>query len=711
MEEAEAGRRVARLREQIRRADHRYYVLDDPEVDDDTYDSWMRELRSLEGEHPALVTPDSPTQRVAGTPGAAFPAVRHPVPLLSLENVFGADELREFDARLGRRLGSAPEGYVVELKIDGLSVALTYEDGAFVRGATRGDGEVGEDVTPNLRAISGLPLRLGAEAPRHLVVRGEVYMPRSAFVALNAAQGARGEPTFANPRNAGAGSLRQKDPAVTAGRALRLFCYQILEGPELDQWEALEALGRWGLPVNPHRSLRRDVEEAVQACEAWRDRRQALDYATDGLVVKVNSLREQRLLGSTGHGPRWAVAYKFPAEVAQTRVRDIWVSVGRSGVLTPVAELEPVQLGGTTVSRASLHNEDYVAAKDVRRGDLVRVRKAGEVIPEVVDVDHTGRDPEALAFVMPGACPACGAAVVRLPGEAVHRCQNAACPAQVLGLLLHWCSREALDIRGLGERTGRLLLERGLVRDPADLYRLGVEELADLPRLGERSAENLVAEIRESRTRPLSRVLVGLGIRHVGERVARVLARRFATLDGLAAAGRGELEEVPEIGPKIAAAVHAYFSDPENLDLLRRLRSAGVEPLEEVAPVRSPGPLAGRTVVLTGTLVGWTRKEAEEALAAAGARVSSQVSAQTDLVIYGDKPGSKLDRARELGVTTLDEDGLRRLLQGAVGPAVMIWSPAETAGTGRPTLGDARGPARRGVGAPGGAGWGSGPVP
>lgn len=668
-----AAERVRELRQSIAEADHDYYVLDRPRVDDATYDEWMRELRALEQSAPDLITPDSPTQRVSGQVADRFAPVRHPVPLLSLDNAFGPEELREFDARVRRWLAGDPPAYTCELKIDGLSVALTYQDGVFVRGATRGDGTVGEEVTANLRTLPSLPLRLRPGAPSELVVRGEVYMPRTAFMALNAAQVAAGEAPFANPRNAGAGSLRAKDPQVTAHRKLRVFCYQILVGPELDQSQALARLAEWGLPVNRHREVCRDVEAAVAWCEGWRDRRADLDYATDGLVVKVDSAAQQRLLGATGHGPRWAVAYKFPAEIGRTRVREIWVSVGRSGVLTPIAELAPVVLAGTTVSRASLHNADYVAVKDVRAGDLVLVRKAGEVIPEVVEVDHAGREGDPPPFVMPDRCPVCEGPVVREVGEAAHRCTNPACPAQVMGLIIHWAGRGAMDIEGLGEKTVRMLLEQQLVRDPADLYGLTVAQLEALPRLGRKSAENLVGMVEQSRDRPLWRVLVGLGIRFVGERVAQVLARHFGSLDAIAAAEAVDLQAVDEIGPKIAESVSAWFSDPDNRVLVQRLREAGVrmaDPTPDVpgavatgAPP-AEGPLQGKTFVLTGTLPTWTREEAAAAIEAAGARVTGSVSAKTDYVVAGEKAGSKLEKARQLGVAVVDEQGLRELLGG-----------------------------------------------
>lgn len=682
--------RVRMLRAAIRAADHGYYVLDAPDVDDDTYDGWMRDLRDLEALFPVLVTADSPTQRVSGRPAEGFPPVRHPAPLLSLDNAFGTEELQAFDGRVRRWLGGEQPRYVVELKIDGLSVALTYEDGALVRGATRGDGEVGEDVTANLRAVREVPLRLyGAAAPSRLVVRGEVYLPRSAFLALNARRQEAGLPLFANPRNAGAGSLRQIDPAVTADRGLRLFCYQILVGPDCDQWDALEQLAGWGFPVNGHRLRCARVEEAAAFCEAWRERRQVLDYATDGLVVKVDQLALQRRLGATGHAPRWAIAYKFPAAVARTRVRDVLVSVGRTGVLTPMADLEPVSIAGTTVSRASLHNADYVAAKDVRVGDLVWVRKAGEVIPEVVEVDHSGRTGEAAPFVMPERCPVCQGPVSRVPGEAAHRCTNQGCPAQVMGLLVHWGRRGAMDIEGLGEKTVRTLLAAGLVRDPADLYGLTEEALAALPRFAQKSASNLAAGIAASRERPLWRLLVGLGIRFVGERVAQVLAQYFGALEAITAAPLDALTAVPEIGEKIAASVHAYFEDPDNRALVERLRLAGVrmadeapaavdgadggrDPAGEAGATRAAavawtatGPLAGKTLVLTGTLPVWTREEAAAAITAASGRVATAVSARTDYVVAGEKAGSKLKKARALGVAVLDETGLRALLRGA----------------------------------------------
>ncbi len=670
LEVRRSAARAEELRRRIALADHSYYGLDAPEVDDATYDAWMAELRALEAAHPALTTAESPTRRVAGEVAERFAPVAHPAPLLSLDNAFGAGELREFDARVRRWLAGEPVAYCCELKIDGLSVALTYESGRFVRGATRGDGTVGEDVTENLRTLTTLPQRLRGPHPASLTVRGEVYLPRSAFAALNAAQVAAGAAPFANPRNAGAGSLRAKDVRVTASRGLQLWSYQILTGACLDQAAALEMLDRWGFPVCRQWVLCADIEAAVAWCEGWRDGRAELDYATDGLVVKVNSAAQQLRLGATGHAPRWAVAYKFPAEAGRTRVREIWVSVGRTGVLTPMAALDPVLLAGTTVSRASLHNADYVASKDVRAGDFVWVRKAGEVIPEVVEVDLPARTGDSPPFLMPDVCPVCDGPVVRMAGESAHRCGNPACPAQVLGLLIHWGARGAMDIEGLGEKTARLLVAAGLVRDPADLYGLTIEPLMALPRFGRKSAENLLAAIAASRDRPLERLLVALGIRFVGTGVAGVLAREFESLEALGAASVEELEAVDEIGPRIAASVSAHLADPENRLFLRRLREHGLRalgagPAADVAAAsaaRAPGPLEGKTVVLTGTLPVWTRAEATAAIVDSGGRVVSSVSAKTDYVVAGDGPGAKLRKARDLGVSVLDEAGLRALI-------------------------------------------------
>ncbi|EKP94545.1 DNA ligase, NAD-dependent [Thermaerobacter subterraneus DSM 13965] len=756
----EAARaRVEALREQIRHHDYLYYVLDRPEIDDAAYDALMRQLRELEQRFPELVTPDSPTQRVGGRPAAPFARVEHAEPMLSLDNAFSREELEAFDQRVRRAVGD-DVAYVAELKIDGLSIALTYEGGRFVRGATRGDGEAGEDVTANLRTIRSLPLRLRDRerpVPRRVEIRGEVYMTFDAFRRLNQEQEARGLAPFANPRNAAAGSVRQLDPAVTASRSLNLWVYALAgwEGDEpapRSQWEVLQTLRAWGLPVNPHARRCTGLDELFAYIDEWAERRHQLPYLTDGIVIKVDDLEQQRQLGATARSPRWAIAYKFPAEKARTRVRDILVSVGRTGALTPVAVLDPVLLAGTTVSRASLHNADYIREKDVRIGDLVVVHKAGEIIPEVVEVVKEARTGAERPFSMPERCPACGSPVVRVEGEAATRCPNAACPAQQLERIRHFASRDAMDIEGLGPAIIEQLVGRGLVRDVADLYHLEPEPLAQLERMGPKSAANLVAAIDASRGRPLRRLLYGLGIRFVGERVAGLLARHFGTIQRLMAAGPDELMAVPEIGPRIAESVVIFFRDEHNRQLIRRLAEAGVEaaagapepgsaaaravvaaataaggpagatgtapggPAAAGAPgtaaggvagagagvaaarragagdgaagagfVPGAGPgagagaagapaawpdvppevrerVAGKTFVFTGGLASMTRDEAQELVEALGGRATGSVSRKTDYVVAGEGAGSKLARARELGIPVLDEAAFLRLV-------------------------------------------------
>lgn len=667
----QAQARVQELRELIRHHDYRYYVLARPEIPDEAYDALFRELQELEARFPDLVTPDSPTQRVGGRPAEGFRQVRHEVPMLSLDNAFGPDDLRAFDRRVRAALGGEPVRYVAELKIDGLSVALVYRDGVLERAATRGDGEVGEDVTANVRTIRSVPLRLrtgpgGGPEVALVEVRGEVYMPISGFRRLNERLEAQGQQRFANPRNAAAGSLRQLDPRVTAERPLDAFLYGVarVEGPEpRTHHEALELLRAWGFKVNPHARLCADIEEVIAFCEEWTARRGELDYLVDGVVVKVDGLEQQRRLGTTARSPRWAVAYKFPAERARTRVRDIWVSVGRTGALTPIAELEPVWVGGTVVSRASLHNEDIVRQLDVRVGDWVVVHKAGEIIPEIVEVDRSARTGAEQPFVMPDRCPVCGAEAIRPEGEAVRRCTGVACPAQVRERIRHFASRSAMDIEGLGPALIDQLVDRGLIRDAADLYFLTAEQLRTLERVGEKSAENLLRSIAASKDRPLRRLLVGLGIRFVGERVAELLAERFRSLDALMAAGEDELTSVPEIGPRIAESVRSFFAQEQTRVLVEKLRRAGVR-LADEEPAAADGdrPLAGKTFVFTGTLSSMTRTQAQALVQSLGGRVASGVSRATDYVVAGADPGSKLDRARELGVPVLDEDAFLALV-------------------------------------------------
>mgnify|MGYP005837923335 CR=1 FL=1 len=665
MSHEEAAKRAAQLRAEIERHNHLYYVLDRPEITDAEYDRLMRELLAIEEAYPDLQTPDSPTLRVGGEPLPIFETVTHRVPLLSLANAYGPDELRAFDARVKRFLGTREVSYVAELKIDGLTVALTYEESRLVLAATRGDGERGEDVTANVRTIRSVPLRL-ARPGLSLAVRGEVYIRRRDFDRLNEARREAGEPEFANPRNAAAGSLRQLDPKITAARPLDAFFYDVLsvEGPSLEtQWEALSFLRELGFKVNPEARLCRDIEEVIAFCDEWAERRHELAYEIDGIVVKVNSLAQLERLGATAKAPRGKIAYKYPAEEEVTRVLEIAVNVGRTGVLTPLAILEPVEVAGSTVSRATLHNEDYIREKDIRIGDTVVVRKAGDVIPEVVRVLPERRTGAERVFTMPAHCPECGADVVRLEGEAAARCVGAACPAQLREGIIHFASRNAMNIEGLGPQIVAQLIEAGLIRDAADLYRLRQEDLVELERFGERSAENLVRAIAATRGNELARLIFALGIRHVGENVARVLAEEFRSMDALAAATEEDLLAIPAIGPKIAASIVSYFREEQNRRLIEKLRKAGVrmEEAPEAAPA-GPQPLAGKTFVLTGGLASMTREEAEERLRALGAKVASSVSRKTDYVVVGKDPGSKYQKALELGIEILNEEEFLRML-------------------------------------------------
>ena len=690
-----AAERLEELRRAIRRHDYLYYVLDQPEISDAEYDALMRELLRIEAEYPDLVTPDSPSQRVGGTAAPTFSPVRHRTPLLSLENAYSEAELEDFDRRVRSLLPGEEVRYVAELKIDGLSVAIRYENGVLAQAATRGDGVVGEDVTANVRTIRTIPHRLrplGEKARRALVqpdlfspapgnwtiiVRGEVFMPIRAFEKVNRARGEAGEQLFANPRNAAAGSLRQLDPKVTAGRELDAFLYEILhcEPPGVaprTHWETLKFLADLGFKINPESRPCPDLGAVIDYCRSWAELRFDLPYETDGVVVKVDSIEQRARLGVRARSPRWSIAFKYPAQKAETKVRDIVVNVGRTGVLTPVAELEPVRLAGSTVSRASLHNEDIVREKDVRIGDTVIIQKAGEVIPEVVEVVRSRRTGDERPFEMPSRCPVCGAPVVREPGEAAHRCTNGlACPAQVRESLIHFASRDGMDIEGLGPKIIDQLLATGLVRDPADLYRLTEEQLARMERLGPKSARNLIKAIDASRSRPLNRLLFALGLRHVGDRAANLLADRFGSLERLAAATEEELREVPEIGEKIAASVTGFFAQEVNRALVRRLAESGVNTAMSGLGPTGPAaaPLAGRTFVLTGTLASMDRREAEEAIRRLGGRPSSSVSRKTDYVVVGENPGSKLDRARELrssgqapDLKIIEENEFKRLI-------------------------------------------------
>lgn len=669
---AEVVDRVAELREQIAYHDERYYVHDAPEISDAEYDALVRELRELEAAYPELVSPDSPTQRPGGRPASTFAPVAHRVPMLSLDNAFDRAELSAWAERVERLLG-APVLYVCEPKLDGLAVSLQYERGRFVVGATRGDGVTGEDVTENLRTIAAIPKRLrGPDVPELLEVRGEVFMPLASFEELNRRQADAGERLFVNARNAAAGSLRQKDPSVTAGRDLRVFCYQLgaLEGgPVLrTHRETLDWLAALGFPVNPHIAAFDDIGAVAAFCEEMERKRHSLGYDIDGVVVKVDDLAQRAELGATSRAPRWAIAFKFPPEEKTTHLRDIMVSIGRTGRATPFAVLEPVFVGGATVSLATLHNEDEVARRDVRPGDTVIVRRAGDVIPEVVGPVLAKRPRGLRRWRFPTRCPECGQPLVRLEGEANHYCVNVDCPMQRVQRLVHWAGRGAMDIEGLGEERVRQLVAAGLVEDAADLYDLTVEQLVPLERMGARSAQLLVDAIAASKDRPLWRLLVGLGINHVGPTAAQALARALGSLDAIQSADEETLTAVDGVGPTIAQSIRRFFSIDRNRRLVDRLRAAGlnVRGPERAATPEGPQTLTGLTFVLTGTLPTRTREEAAAEIEARGGKVTGSVSKKTSYVVAGDSPGSKLARAEQLGVPVLDPDAFERLL--AEGP-------------------------------------------
>jgi DNA ligase (NAD+) len=643
-------RRARELSDEIRRHERLYYVESRPEITDAQFDALMRELIALEEKHPELASPDSPARRVGGEPAESFAAVTHATPMLSLENAYSWEEAEAWHARLSRALGGTePEAYVAELKIDGLSITLRYEGGILVRGATRGDGRRGEDVTENVRTIRAIPLRV--PEMRTIEVRGEVYYSKTAFQRLNAEREADGDPLFANPRNAAAGTLRLLDSRVTARRRLHSWLYAIAEAPKMpgSQTETLERLREWGFPVNPHWRRCDSFEEVRAFLEDWAEKRHELDFETDGVVIKVDDRRLQEEAGATAKSPRWALAYKYPAEEAVTVVREISAGVGRTGALTPVAHFDPILLAGTTVKRATLHNYEDLARKDVRVGDTVVVEKGGDVIPKVVRVLLEKRPPDAVPFTMPERCPACGDPVVREADEVASRCVNPACPAVVREALRHFCSRRAMRIEGLGEKLIDQLVAAGLLTDVASIYGLRAEDLVALERWGEKSAANLLAEIEASKKMELSRLVFALGIRHVGEKAARTLARRFGSLDRLAAATEQELQEVGDVGPRTAATVLAWFSHPKHRALVEALRRHGLNFSEGEARL-AEGPLSGKSVVVTGVLAGISRDEATARLEAAGARVSGSVSKKTDFLLAGEAAGSKLEKAKALGV-------------------------------------------------------------
>ncbi len=657
--------RAEKLRAVLHHHNHCYYILNRPEITDAEYDRLFNELKELEAAHPELATPDSPTQRVGGAVAEGFASVAHRVPMLSLDNAYTPEEIREFEARLQRALPGETFAYVCEPKVDGLGVALLYERGRLVRGATRGDGRLGEDITQNLKTVRTIPLRLrGSLADLAVLeIRGEVFMAHEAFERLNRALEAEGEEPFANPRNAAAGAVRQKDSGITAKRPLEISVYAVSHAepsPFTTHWQAMRALARAGFKTNPRSGRCPDIKAVIGICAELERGRERLGYDADGVVVKVDSLDQQRRLGSTTHHPRWAVAYKFPAQQATTVIRKIDVSVGRTGALTPTALLGPVEIAGATISRATLHNADEIERLDVREGDTVIVERAGDVIPHILRVLTEKRPPDAAPFAFPRTCPVCGSSAFRPEGEVVSRCTNAACPAKLKEGLLHYGSRRAMDIEHLGEAVAEQLVDRGLVRNFAGLYSLTVDQLAGLERLAEKSATNLHTAIQGSMGRGLARLLFALGARYVGENVARILATEFGSMARLSRATEEELAAIHGIGPRIAASVALFFQQPENRDLIAQLRKSGVKMEEETSA--GPKPLLGKIFVLTGGLTRMTRDEAKAAIQRLGGRLTSSVSKKTDYVVVGKDPGSKYEEARRLEVPTLDEEGFQSLL-------------------------------------------------
>jgi DNA ligase (NAD+) len=656
----EAKKRIEKLRAEIRRHDYLYYVLNQPEISDRQYDKLFAELKELEQANPQLITADSPTQRVSEQPLEGFKTVRHTVPMLSIDNTYSADELRAFDERIRKQLGKGNYDYVVELKIDGVASSLRYEHGLLVTGATRGDGRVGDDITANVRTIKAVPLVLIADKvkiPEVLEVRGEVYMPKKAFLKLNEEKEEQGEPLFANPRNATAGSLKLLDSRITAQRNLAFFAYatgEISRPLAEDHYETLQVFRKLGLPVNPHIKRAKDIDEVIKICDSWDNRRAELEYQIDGMVVKVNRLDQREILGFTGRAPRWCISYKFAAEQAETVVESIDVQVGKGGTLTPVANLTPVFLAGTTVKRATLHNFDQVNRLDVRIGDTVVIEKAGEIIPQVVEVKKERRPRGTSPFKPPKKCPNCGGDVKKDEDGVFLRCVNPHCLGQLKERLRYFSGRGQMDIEHLGEALIDQLVDAGLVNNFADIYTLTKEKLVELERMADKSAQNVIDSIEASKTRPLWRLVAGLGIRHIGGQTAQVLAEHFGSLNAIMKATGAELDAVEQIGGKVAESIYEYFHNDRNIAVIKELLSAGVKP-ELPKKVKAKGKLAGKTIVVTGTLKNFTRQQAELAIRQAGGKTSSSVSKKTDFVLAGEEPGSKLDKARQAGVKVISE--------------------------------------------------------
>jgi DNA ligase (NAD+) len=663
---------INRLRDEIRHHEYRYYVLDDPEITDAQFDRLMNELKKLEAEHPELITPDSPTQRVGGKPREGFVKVAHSVPMLSLDNAYNEEDLRDWERRVHELSLREDVEFVCELKLDGMSLALRYEDGKLVRGITRGDGSTGEDVTSNVRTVRSVPLSVVPEKlkkaglPPDFEVRGEMLMPLASFKKMNEDRESQGLSVFANPRNATAGTVRQLEPSITAQRRLDYFAYILITGGIVvfsNQWDTLNALDAAGFKVNPRRALAENIEEVWKFINQWEEKRETLPYEIDGVVVKVNDFALQRELGFTGKAPRWAVAYKYAARAGVTLVNDITVQVGRTGKLTPVAELKPVPIGGTTVSRATLHNMDEIERLGVKIGDWVEVERGGDVIPKVTRVVDDKDHPRGhKLFHMPEKCPVCGGNVVRTEGEVDYRCVNQKCPAKLRETILHFASRGVMNIDGMGDALVTQLTERGMVKDVADIYKITKDKLLSLERMGDKSAENILGEIEKSKKLPLERVIFGLGIRFVGERTAQFLAEHSGDIDALMDASEEELQKVEEVGPRIAKSIVEFFNEPKNHELVEELRTAGLT-LKGKKKERGT-KLAGKTFVLTGTLAHYSRDEAKKMIEDAGGKVTGSVSKKTDYVVAGTDAGSKLDKAKELGVEVLGENGMERLLRG-----------------------------------------------
>jgi DNA ligase (NAD+) len=665
-------KRIAELRETINHHNYRYYVLDSPEISDEEYDELMKELRQLEAEHPELVTLDSPTQRIGAPPVEVFGVVEHPQPLLSLANAFSYEELAAWHKRVSNLLGGRQFDLVCEPKIDGLAVALTYVDGLLATGATRGDGYRGEDITQNLKTVRSIPLSVPREAPPRFEVRGEVYLPKAGFKKLNEERAKEELPLFANPRNAAAGSVRQLDSSITARRPLDIFIYGLgwAEGKAVPDthWEIMQYLKSLGFKINPNIALRRSLEEAEKYHQSWVESREKFPYEADGIVVKVNSIALQQELGTVAHEPRWAIAYKFPAVQGTTKLIDIGINVGRTGSLNPYAILEPIRVGGVVISSAALHNEEDIHRKDIRIGDWVVVQRAGEVIPEIVEPIVSRRTGKEKIFSMPARCPVCGSEVIKPEGEAMHRCTNAACPSQALEKIKHFVSRGAMDMDGVGEKLCQALFEDSLIEDAADLYYLTKEQLLGLERMADKSASNVLNSIKASKDRSLTRVIFALGITHVGEQYAELLAERFDSIDALSKASQEELSTIPSIGPKIAESIVAFFRQKGNMQIIEKLRKAGVRLEREKAKEAKPEelPLAGLEFVLTGKLESLSRSEAEAKIKPLGGKAGSDVTRKTSYVVVGADPGSKLAKAEKLGTKTLSEAEFLELLDKAV---------------------------------------------